>query len=347
MKTEYFLGANSPRGFYSLYDGFIDPKRDELRIIKSGPGSGKSTFMRIIAEKAEKKGLETELIRCSGDPGSLDGVYIPELHIAYTDGTSPHVQEPVYHGIGGRYVDLSDFYDSEGLRRERDAIIRLTAAYKAKYSRAYKLIESAKCAHEALSPVLTDDEKRAGLRRLDGILTREIPESGKGGSVKRRFLGAISCEGFVELYDTVKTLCDRVYLFDNDLSMGFDAAERCAERAESAGWDTVRLMSWFSPERCAGVIVPELRVAFIARDRRVPYPCAVCRTLRLDAAASSMARAEQRAADKLTDAVLDRAVIALREAKSLHDKLEEHYNPYVDFDGVRSLAMRECDAIFG
>ncbi|MBQ6756528.1 MAG: hypothetical protein IJP43_06255 [Oscillospiraceae bacterium] len=68
MKTEYFLGANSPRGFYSLYDGFIDPKRDELRIIKAGPGSGKSTFMRIIAEKAEKKGLETELIRCSGDP---------------------------------------------------------------------------------------------------------------------------------------------------------------------------------------------------------------------------------------------------------------------------------------
>jgi hypothetical protein len=129
--------------------------------------------------------------------------------------------------------------------------------------------------------------------------------------------------------------------------MGFDAAEKSAEHAVSAGWDTVRLMSWFAPDRCAGVIVPELRVGFIADDRRVPYPCAVYRTLRLDAAATSTARAEQRAADKLTDAILDRAVTALREAKSLHDKLEERYNPYVDFDGVRSLAMRECEAIFG
>lgn len=347
MKTEYFLGANSPRGFYSLYDGFIDPKRDELRIIKAGPGSGKSTFMRIIAEKAEKKGLETELIRCSGDPGSLDGVYIPELRLAYTDGTSPHVQEPVYHGVGGRYIDLSGFYDTEGLRREREAIIRLTAAYKAKYARAYKLIESAKSAHEALSPALTDDEKRACMRRLDGILSREIPDSGKTGGVKRRFLGAISCQGFVELYGTVEALCDRVYLFDNGLGVGYDSVEKCAERAEKAGWDTVRLMSWFAPDRCAGVIVPELRVGFIAGDRRVPFPGAVYRRLRLDAAASSLARSEQREADKLTDLILDRAVTTLKEAKSLHDKLEERYNPYVDFDGVRSLAMRECEMIFG
>ena len=42
-------------------------------------------------EAAEKKGLEVEYILCSGDPDSLDGVYIPALRLGYADGTAPHL----------------------------------------------------------------------------------------------------------------------------------------------------------------------------------------------------------------------------------------------------------------
>ena len=33
---------------------------------------------------------------------------------------------------------------------------------------------------------------------------------------------------------------------------------------------------------------------------------------------------------------------ALKDAKANHDKLEAVYNPYVDFDGVRTLAALEA-----
>ena len=33
---------------------------------------------------------------------------------------------------------------------------------------------------------------------------------------------------------------------------------------------------------------------------------------------------------------------ALKDAKASHDKLEAVYNPYVDFDGVRTLAALEA-----
>ena len=67
----WFLGANSAEGFRSLYEDFCRSEGDFLRIIKGGPGCGKSSFMRHIGEAAEKKGLEVEYILCSGDPDSF------------------------------------------------------------------------------------------------------------------------------------------------------------------------------------------------------------------------------------------------------------------------------------
>lgn len=90
-KCRYFLGANSPRGFYSLYDQLIDPEKARaIYILKGGAGCGKSTLMRHVARMLEERGDEVEYIHCSGDPDSLDGIVIPERAAAIVDGTAPH-----------------------------------------------------------------------------------------------------------------------------------------------------------------------------------------------------------------------------------------------------------------
>lgn len=69
-RVQYFLGANAPDGFYSLYPQLIDLERARaVYILKGGPGCGKSTLMRRVGERMEQAGLETEYILCSGDPG--------------------------------------------------------------------------------------------------------------------------------------------------------------------------------------------------------------------------------------------------------------------------------------
>lgn len=90
-RIRYFLGANSNEGFYSLYAGLTDPQRGEqLKMIKAGPGGGKSGFLKRIGEAIEQAGAQVEYIHCSGDPDSLDGIRMPQLGIAYIDGTAPH-----------------------------------------------------------------------------------------------------------------------------------------------------------------------------------------------------------------------------------------------------------------
>ena len=96
--VQYFLGANTRNGFFSLYDGFADPEAgDFLYVIKGGPGCGKSTLMKRVGKAAEDAGLPVEYVLCSGDPDSLDGVWLPALHTGFVDGTAPHVQVTKVH----------------------------------------------------------------------------------------------------------------------------------------------------------------------------------------------------------------------------------------------------------
>ena len=68
MKQTCFLGGNSCRGFVSLYDGFPPEEGAFLHIIKGGPGTGKSSFMRAVGAAAEERGLDVHDVLCSGDP---------------------------------------------------------------------------------------------------------------------------------------------------------------------------------------------------------------------------------------------------------------------------------------
>ncbi len=87
----YFLGANTPQGFVSRFDQLADAS-DGWRafIVKGGPGTGKSTLMKRIISKVEERCPQIEMIHCSSDVDSLDGVIIPAIKTSIADGTAPH-----------------------------------------------------------------------------------------------------------------------------------------------------------------------------------------------------------------------------------------------------------------
>ena len=147
----WFLGSNSEHGFHSLYDGFCSSAGDFLRVIKAGPGTGKSSFMRTIGRAAEEAGHAVEYIVCSGDPDSLDGIYIPDLHIGYADGTAPHILDPEVFGADGDYLNIGEHCATGGAYSHGEELRSLTDGYRAFYSRAYELLAAA----AKVSPSLT------------------------------------------------------------------------------------------------------------------------------------------------------------------------------------------------
>ncbi len=346
--VQYFLGANSPGGFYSLYDQLIAPEEARaVYILKGGPGCGKSTLMRRVAALVTRESFQAEYILCSGDPGSLDAVLFPELRAAVVDGTAPHVVEPRYPGVVESYVNLGECYDRAALGDLRREIMGCMSGYKGCYQRAYRCLgAAAEIREDVRSTLLTEALEQRMAKRARGILSREVrPRRGASpGRVRQRFLGAVTHRGQLCLYGTAQAQCGRVYELPDRYGLAHAMLSVLLSGAAAAGYDVVACPDPMAPDRLAHLLVPELSLAFLSSSPALPYPGDACRRVRLDAMADReilrRSRPRLRFCQKVSAALVDEAVDSLAQTKAMHDQLEALYNPYVDFGRVEEFAQR-------
>ncbi len=153
METKYFASANSYNGFYSLFGSIFDSRRfDNVFVLKGGPGTGKSTLMKKIADFTKSKGGQTKLYYCSSDINSLDGVIIniDEKHFAIIDGTAPHERDAVLVGAIDEIINLGDSIDRDWIRGHRDNIISLSKQKSEAHKAAYSYLRIAGACYEEI-----------------------------------------------------------------------------------------------------------------------------------------------------------------------------------------------------
>ncbi len=202
MEEKYFAAVNSHRGFESYYADMFGAA-ERAYIIKGGPGTGKSYFMRMLAKKAESRGCSIVYIYCSSDPDSLDGILI-DHRIAIFDGTAPHAEEASLPGARDELIDLGRFWNSKDLRSKKDEIKTLTEKKAAAYKIAYDCLSAVGSFEWAIEklvrPAVLTEKMRAAVARY----LRPIPD-GKLASVINLATNSIGMRGEVRF----STLEDR------------------------------------------------------------------------------------------------------------------------------------------
>lgn len=346
MQNGFFLGANSKDGFVSHYHT-LSEEVEKLYIIKGFPGGGKSTFMRRVEELLD---TPSERIYCSSDPASLDAVIFPHYRIAFADGTAPHVLEPKFPLAAEETVDLARFANPDAL--DRDAVVETTVRYRKKFPRIYRLTACAGILYEEARELARGgiDEERM-VKKAAGILSREVHPRKKAGRVMKRFLSAVSPEGYLTLFDTVKHYADRVYELEDPYRLATPLLEELLRRAAELGHTAYACYSPLCPDVLEHLILPEARLAFVTSNAAGRYPYPPTRRLRIDAMINADYRKAHRGKLKFVSA-LERDLLAetceeLASAKKLHDELEALYHPCVDFDGILEFADKLAQKIRG
>ncbi len=351
MYKSFFLGANSRHGFYSFYNELIDLKSaDAVYILKGGPGSGKSSLMKKIAAAAEDRGYEVERIFCSSDPDSLDGIVIPELSLAVVDGTAPHVVEPVYALAVERYVNLGQFADCNAIAKKKDEIIAVKEKYSSFFDRVYRRTASAAHIDNEIFDIglsATSVEKLHSKAR--GIISREIRGKGSGKATKHRFCSAISPKGYVSLFDGKDSEFEKTFVLEDSFGVGHFLLIPILKAAEESNFRCIACMNPLIPERLQHLIIPELSLSFITSTKEHPYTGARYRHLRLDSMiAAELTKAQRSRVSvlrKLKAELLGDACEILREAKAVHDEMEELYNPHINFEKLYAFAASLSEEI--
>ena len=348
MNVEFFLGANSGNGFYSLYDNFCRGDGDFLHLIKGGPGGGKSGFMRRIGAAAEDKGYDVEYILCSGDPDSLDGVYIPDLKVGYADATAPHIMEPTRFSFDSDYVNLGEFCR----RSDNTDISEYFRLYKEMYACAYSYLSAAANIKKADNFELFDTDTAKKIKsRVQNLVKlcmgKQASPSGNA-DISRRFISCISCRGKITNQSTINKLCKHVCLMDDKLGQAHIFLKEAADAALASGQKLILCPDPLMPERLEAVLLPNNSTAFVSGSI-MPYD-KPWRHIRIDAMADTdilhFRREEIKCSKKLYTSAMDMAVYYLTRAKYYHDLLENQYKPNMDFDGLNKFTYEEINRLF-
>ena len=347
----YFLGANTPSGFHSLYHELYDPAEWRCYILKGGPGTGKSTFMKYIADRCDEAGLSYEVIRCSSDPNSLDGLRLPALKVCIADGTAPHVVNPKFPGASETVLDLSRFWYADKLCTHRDAIIDLTIKNSAQHQKCVRFLQAAESLSRdirrlALSCVDQDKVERYASR----LAARKFgTPRGTVGMESKRFLSALTPDGIYIHRNTLETLCDDVLVVDDPYGAVSAALLGCLRRyALGAGLDVISCPCILHTD--CGVqhlIIPELRYGIVTDN---PYhhfegTATVHASRFTDGSALKEHRSRITFSRRTEQELLEEAAYASRKALCIHNDLEAFYKDAMDFTGVQALAEQTAEEL--
>lgn len=354
LEKRVFPGGNTSQGFYSFYDYLIEPNATRIIVIKGGPGVGKSTFMKKIAQEMQELGYSVEFHHCSSDPKSVDGIVFPEIKIALVDGTSPHIVEPKYPGCVDEILHLGDFWDEDFLRKHKDEIIETSKEVSRLFTRAYRFLKAAKDIY--------DDWKAANSEGLDTGLANQkayyviekslgkLPIASKPGKQRHLFASAISPDGLVNYLDTVIRQASMVYVIKGEPGTGKTTLmKEVADSAVKRGVSVEIYHCALDPTKIEHLLIPELDVAFTTHIEPHTYQSESSEVIDMNECISE--RVTDKYADlvkkdkEIMEALLDTGISFLDKARTTHDKLEAYYAPTMDFDRIESIRQETVKRI--
>ena len=353
FQIKYFLGANSCEGFVSVFGDCYDANDGwKAYIIKGGPGTGKSSFMKYAVAKAIECGIDFELCPCSSDPDSLDGVIFPDIKTVIMDGTAPHTVDPVYPGVCETILNFGQFWQSDLFLDNRQEILNVTNKNKqlhrsgARYIRA---LGSLMDDNLKIAAACTDKQKVNNFAKK--LCQKHITKKGGKGKEWVRFLSGITPKGVVFYGKSIAAKCKTTIIIEDDYGNVADTVMRkVRDYSLNMGYEIVTVKNPFLPSTLIDhVIIPELSLCFVREYEYGHFDDGIRRIhARRFVNVKQLHKSRERLKfnKKAVRQLLLSACEVLKDAKNTHDELENYYIKAMDFKALSKFADSFCEELF-
>lgn len=336
-----FISANSKNGFFSLYDTVFDTKKfDRIYLLAGGPGTGKSTFLRTVSQKAAEAGVEREEILCSSDPDSLDGVILVHhgKRIGVIDATPPHGRIITSPAICEELIDLGSFWNAKALSRHKEALLSLGEKKKEAYLCGYAYLRALGALWDAGSiPLLPRFDEEKAKRQIKHKLATHKEK----GEEKIRLLHAFTGAGEVVLPFSGFEAQNLLFVGGNP-----NAAEIYLtyfnKIAKAMGIKQTVFLSPLDGESVEAIHLPESGTLLVKEGLKGASDKG--RRIVADRFFSSL-NDEGKERFSVMSTVKKMALSAFKEAKSIHAAIEEYYIKAMNFDALAEYRLKKADEI--
>ena len=338
-----FPGGNTANGSFNFFDNIIQDNINRVFCLKGGPGVGKSSLMKKIAQEYIKKGYDVELHYCPSDPSSLDAVLIKKLGVVLLDGTAPHVVDPKNPGAIDEIINLGDYWNVESLEKNKLEIVEVGKDISESFRSAYKYLKAAE-------PIYLDiEEKYRNSMDFGKInmftdnfieaLFNGISSSGEYKKERHLFGTAITPIGHVDYTDSILSQVEKIYYLDGEIGTGKTTfLTKVYKKAVEKGMSVEIYHYPLIKEKLETIIINDLDIAITISDlfkgkEKIDFNQFINKNK------LSKYKDEIEFDKKVFDELLSYAIDNLKLAKSKHDIIEAYYVPNMNFNEVEELRL--------
>lgn len=256
-----FASSHTSQGFYTFIPELIKGL-DKVIILKGAPGTGKSTFIRLVGETMLEQGLEVEFWVSALDAITPDGVYLPQLSIAVINGSLPESIDPHYAGIREQLINLGEYWDLEAIEAHRAEIINLVDQMEISQQQVYKHLKEAGRVKADIRQINAQNLSMEKLGFVTQQLASEILESRSGE--KHYFAGALTIDGLVDYVHELSNACQKRYIFKGPAGSGKSMViGELARQARERGYFLEYYHCGLEVDNLSMVIIRDLQIALI------------------------------------------------------------------------------------
>lgn len=351
-ELHFFASMNSAYGFHSDFQSIFDPNQlKRIYILKGGPGCGKSSLMKYIADCAEVDGLTVERFFCSSDPNSLDGIILVEKNIAIIDGTAPHQTDPNFPGIVENIINLGSFWNIKKILPHKKEILELIQEKKVAYLSAYQFLAAYGKVLDEILHVAKKSLLEEKMIRNVKIQSNYFFKKEEKAEFKIRNISTV-CKDGIKRFRTFEKESERIWIVEDYLFTGYlymEALENHAKRNNQSYYKS------HSPQyagKINAIYFPKSKTSFILGKRNYSEELSgkeyhyINMKRFLDLEKIAQGKKKIKFALKCTDELLSASAEALTEAAKKHTMLEKFYISAMDFEKIDQMQNEISAEIF-
>lgn len=342
--NHFFLGGNTPIGFYSLFHEALKLKEaNRIFCFKGGPGTGKSSLMKEIGKDYEDSGHNIEYFHCSSDSSSLDCVLIKDLKVALFDGTAPHIIDPKIPGAIDEIVDLGKLWNEDKLIEQKNEILKVQNSITKSFNRAYRYF---KASSDIYSEWCFLNKEAVNIGKFT-LLMEEIKDKiyktpiTQIGVERNLFITAFTPTGIVTFIDDLINTCDETYVLNGPPGIGkHELLTYLKDEGLKRGFNIDVFHSPVLPNEIEHLFIRDLNICIVSSNElnqksfngKQIYMENVLDYSIMNANSDKISTAKNYFYDLLTT-----GLSSLTDAKKYHDDIENFYIPNMNFEKISDV----------
>ncbi|MGE5391359.1 MAG: hypothetical protein ACM3PE_09885 [Deltaproteobacteria bacterium] len=331
-----FTSSNTYDGFHSFIPDLVKPLQ-RVYILKGAPGSGKSTFIRMLGESLSERGYEVDFWLSAADPLNPEGLYLPRLDLAVVNGSQGLGLDPHYPGATGEVIGFEQYQDREALRRFGSEIIGLIDRLEAEREKVEQILMQAAGAREDIKKNVSQRLQLGRVIRLADQLEGELFQ--EGPAERHFYASSFSAEGTINYVDEISRSCQRRYVLKGPPGSGKSIIiAEIAERGRRRGWYLEYYHCGLDYETMLMLLIPSQGIALIdagnAELNLRPWDVVIDMNEYLEEPDSPEQVQETAEVERLYETLLLQAQEGLESSQKTLLDLKKIYSSAMDFSGL-------------